>query len=120
MGNCNEASNDGWRNRGRGFVQITGNDDYSKFSKILGVEILGNPDLAFNGDIAAKIIVIRMRDGVFTGHELSNYFEPDLADWVGVRHIVSGQDNAQQIANFRRLFNTKRCYRSDLQVATAS
>ncbi|SCB30181.1 glycoside hydrolase family 19 protein [Rhizobium lusitanum] len=106
MGNGNEASGDGWRNRGRGFVQITGHDNYAKFSKILGIDLVGNPDLALSDDIAAKIIVIGMRDGIFTGHKLSNYFEPGSADWVGARYIVNGQDKAQQIANFGRQFYT--------------
>jgi len=106
MGNGNEASGDGWRNRGRGFVQITGHDNYAKFSKILGIDLVGNPDLALSDDVAAKIIVIGMRDGIFTGHKLSNYFEPTSADWVGARFIVNGQDKAQQIANFGRQFWT--------------
>lgn len=106
MGNGNEASGQGWLWRGRGYTQITGHDNYAKFSKILGVDILTNPDLALSDDIAAKIIVIGMRDGVFTGHKLSNYFEPDTADWVGARRIVNGQDKAQQIANFGRQFLT--------------
>lgn len=106
MGNGNEASGQGWLWRGRGFVQITGHDNYAKFSKILGIDILNNPDLALSDDVAAKIIVIGMRDGVFTGHKLSNYFEPASADWVGARSIVNGQDKAQQIANFGRQFLT--------------
>lgn len=106
MGNGPEASGDGWKYRGRGFVQITGHDNYAKFSKILGIDILSNPDLALSDDIAAKIIVIGMRDGIFTGHKLSNYFEPDSADWLGARYIVNGQDKAPQIASFGRQFWT--------------
>jgi putative chitinase len=101
-GNGNEASGDGWKYRGRGFVQITGRANYGKFATILGIDLVGNPDLALSDDVAAKIIVIGMRDGVFTGHKLSNYFEPASADWVGARCIVNGQDKAQQIANFGR------------------
>lgn len=106
MSNGNEASGDGWKYRGRGFVQITGRANYAKFSTILGVDLVSNPDLALSDDQAAKIIVVGMRDGVFTGHKLSNYFEPASADWVGARYIVNRQDKAQQIANFGRQFWT--------------
>ncbi|NTJ63547.1 hypothetical protein G6M50_38035 [Agrobacterium rhizogenes] len=104
MGNSDEASGDGWRNRGRGYCQITGHDNYAKFSKLLGVDLVSNPDLAMSDDIAAKIIVVGMRDGIFTGHKLSNYFEPDSADWVGARRIINGQDKAQQIASYAKQF----------------
>ncbi|WP_267550408.1 hypothetical protein [Rhizobium rhizogenes] len=106
MGNGNETSGQGWLYRGRSYVQITGRDNYAKFSTILGADLVGNPDLALSDDYAAKIIVVGMRDGIFTGHKLSNYFELGSADWVGARYIVNGQDKAQQIANYGRQFWT--------------
>jgi putative chitinase len=45
MGNGNEASGDGWRYRGRGFIQITGKDNYGSLSKATGVDYVANPDL---------------------------------------------------------------------------
>lgn len=36
MSNGNEASGDGWKYRGRGFIQLTGKDNYTKFSKSCG------------------------------------------------------------------------------------
>jgi putative chitinase len=36
MGNGSEASGDGWKYRGSGFIQITGKDNYTKFSKSCG------------------------------------------------------------------------------------
>lgn len=44
MGNGNEASGDGWKYHGRGYIQLTGKDNYTKFSKDAGVDCVNNPD----------------------------------------------------------------------------
>jgi putative chitinase len=45
MGNGNEASGDGWKFCGRGYIQLTGKDNYTKFSKFIGEDCVLNPDL---------------------------------------------------------------------------
>lgn len=45
MGNGDEASKDGWKFRGRGYIQLTGKDNYSAFDKAVDDDILANPDL---------------------------------------------------------------------------
>jgi len=45
MGNGNEASGDGWKFKGRGYIQLTGKDNYSNFDKTVNDDILSNPDL---------------------------------------------------------------------------
>jgi putative chitinase len=45
MGNGPEASGDGWKHRGRGYIQLTGKDNYTKFDKTVDDDILANPDL---------------------------------------------------------------------------
>ena len=45
MGNGNEASGDGFKFRGRGYIQLTGRDNYTAFGKSIGVAIEENPDL---------------------------------------------------------------------------
>jgi len=45
MGNGDEASGDGWKFRGRGYIQLTGKDNYSQFDKSVADDILANPDL---------------------------------------------------------------------------
>jgi len=45
MGNGNEASGDGYKFRGRGFIQLTGRDNYKAFDDAVEDSILENPDL---------------------------------------------------------------------------
>lgn len=44
MGNGDEASGDGWKYRGRGFIQITGKDNYSRLSNDTDIDYLSAPD----------------------------------------------------------------------------
>ena len=45
MGNGDEKSRDGWKYRGRGYIQLTGKDNYSAFDKFVDDDIVNNPDL---------------------------------------------------------------------------
>jgi putative chitinase len=46
MGNGNRNTGDGWRFRGRGYLQLTGRTNYKAFSEHIGdVNIMINPDL---------------------------------------------------------------------------
>jgi|APGre2960657444_1045066.scaffolds.fasta_scaffold09636_1 putative chitinase len=45
MGNGDEASGEGWKYRGRGYIQLTGKSNYTKFDGTVGDDITGNPDL---------------------------------------------------------------------------
>ena len=44
MGNGVEASGDGYKFRGRGYIQLTGKENYTAFGKSIGVDIPSNPD----------------------------------------------------------------------------
>jgi len=45
MGNGDEASKEGFQFRGRGYIQLTGKNNYSNFSKFIGEDCVANPDL---------------------------------------------------------------------------
>jgi putative chitinase len=45
MGNGDEASGDGWKYKGAGYIQLTGKDNYAAFDKFVEDDILANPDL---------------------------------------------------------------------------
>jgi putative chitinase len=44
MGNGSEASGEGYKFRGRGYIQLTGKDNYTAFGKSIGEDMVANPD----------------------------------------------------------------------------
>jgi putative chitinase len=45
MSNGDEASGDGWRFRGRGYIQLTGRSNYTAFNRFVSDDVIANPDL---------------------------------------------------------------------------
>lgn len=45
MGNGDEASKEGFKFRGRGYIQLTGKSNYTNFAKFIGEDTVANPDL---------------------------------------------------------------------------
>ena len=45
MGNGLEVSGDGYKFRGRGYIQLTGKDNYTAFGKAIAEDIPSNPDV---------------------------------------------------------------------------
>lgn len=53
MGNGPESSGDGYRYRGRGYIQLTGHDNYMQYAAATATDALNNPDLVSSPDGAA-------------------------------------------------------------------
>ena len=45
MGNGDESSGDGWRYKGRGFIQVTGKNNYTACGKALELDLVKHPEL---------------------------------------------------------------------------
>ncbi len=45
MGNGDEASKEGFKFRGRGYIQLTGKSNYTNFARFIGEDTVSNPDL---------------------------------------------------------------------------
>ena len=95
----NTRPGDGWRYRGRGFVQLTGRRNYALASRKLGIDLLTDPELAREPEVAAHILFRGMIEGWFTGKKLADYIRPrQQARYVAARRVVNGLDRARRIA----------------------
>lgn len=90
---------------GRGFVQLTWYENYQLMGRLLGIDLLNNPELALKTDIAAEILVEGMTKGAssfgdFTGKSVEHYFNSKVNDPISARKIVNGLDKADLIAGY--------------------
>jgi putative chitinase len=95
----NTRPGDGFLFRGRGYVQITGRDNYRKASERLRVDLVAFPDEALKPEIAAKILVRGCLEGWFTGATLA-----DFDSYADMRRVVNGRDRAVLIAGHAEAF----------------
>ncbi|MGA7439301.1 MAG: XVIPCD domain-containing protein [Luteibacter sp.] len=66
----NTQPGDGWKYHGRGFIQLTGCDNYTKAAAGLGIDLVNHPELAEDRDNAAKIAVYYWQSRVIPkGHQ---------------------------------------------------
>ncbi len=83
---------------GRGYVQITWEKNYKKYSDILEIDLPGMPDLAMNELVALFILVHGFKTGTFTGRKISDYINKFQTDFVDARRCINGTDHAEDIA----------------------
>ena len=100
----NTEPGDGYRFRGRGYVQITGRANYARMTEALALgddeDLVRDPDQALRPVIAYRIMSLGMRKGLFTGRKLADYINDDGCDYKEARRIINGQDQAELIAGY--------------------
>lgn len=103
MGNTEPG--DGWRFRGRGFLQITGRDNYRRYGDMTGLDLVGDPDLLVR-DLKASILVAA---AFWSDNGLSSYADANNAAAVS-RGINLGNPRSGTMANDEdgRIYWTKR------------
>ncbi len=83
MGNGPAETGDGWRFRGRGYIHLTGKDNYKRYGEYLGLDLENNPELAEKEDIAAEIAA-----EFWYRSDLNE--AADVLDLVAIRRKVNG------------------------------
>lgn len=90
LGNGDSKSGDGYRYRGRGIgAQFTGKVNYEKFGKMLNIDLVGNPDLAMDLGVGAKVLYVGSTQGLFTGVGLTKYINNNKKDYINARRVVN-------------------------------
>jgi LysM repeat protein len=92
--------------KGRGYVQITGENNYEDWSEKFFWE--GNKTiltkyrslLLLNPDISATILVKGMMEWSFTGKDLPRYLGEKGLDFINARRTVNGRDRREDIAKY--------------------
>jgi len=101
-----------WRKRnlryypyyGRGFVQLTWKNNYKKYSDILDVDMLREPDIALRPNVALFVLVHGFKTGTFTGRKISDYINEEKTDFIKARRCINGSDKAHEIASIAERF----------------
>jgi len=84
---------------GRGYVQLTWLDNYKRASRKLGLDLTTDADAVMDPSVAAKILVVGMVEGWFTGKRLDQYINDNTKDYISARRIVNGTDKAREISS---------------------
>lgn len=53
----NDTPGDGWRFHGRGVIHLTGRSNYEKYGRLVGKDLVNEPDLAADPDVAADVAI---------------------------------------------------------------
>lgn len=110
MGNGNEASGDGYKNRGGGFMQHTGAEEMKILKARTGVDFVSNPDL-LNEEANAMIAAI----DYWNRRGLSNLADVDdldgISDLINIgRHTAAYgdangfKDRAEKLKAYKKVF----------------
>lgn len=100
-----------WPYFGRGYVQLTWEENYLKASKVFGVDFVKNPDLVMQPKYALPILFVGMEEGWFTGKDFDDYLDgvdendkEDLREFANARRIINGTDKQVEIGQHALVF----------------
>jgi putative chitinase len=94
---------------GRGHCQLSWYENYELMGRLLGIDLLNNPDKALEMEVSVKILFEGMLKaassfGDFTGRCLEQYFNETTDDPINARRTVNGTDKAELIASYYYVF----------------
>lgn len=94
----NKEPEDAQRYKGRGYVQITGRNNYTRFG------IADDPEKALEPQKAFEIMTDGMFKGAFTGKKITDYISSKGTDYHNARKVINGLDKADLIEDYANKF----------------
>src|SRR5688500_267088 len=88
----------------RGLVQLTHKSNYEKMKKAIGEDLVKDPSLAMNLDVAVKIMFEGMTTGCFTTRKLADFFDGKKEEWRDARKIINGLERADLVASYAKSY----------------
>ena len=102
MGNGNELSGDGWKYRGRGYIQLTGKDNYKLLDQFVPENLIDNPDLVATKYPLMSAAWFFNKNGL---HKLA-----DKGDNDSVVVLITKKINVKLLGLDERILNFKKFY----------
>ena len=98
----NDQPGDGFKYRGRGWIQLTGKANYQAAAPAAGADIVNNPDLAAGAAVANRTAIHYFETRVMNRTQANNI--------VQISRLVNGGNNglAQRVAAFEQLLDNLR------------
>lgn len=101
----NNAEGDGAKYKGRGFIQLTGKDNYRKYGERLGIDLVHDPERALEPEIAARLLAEFLKD---KKDRIATAWANE--DWATARRLVNGGSHGLDVfsglvAEARRRFD---------------
>lgn len=96
----NTQAGDGLRFKGRGLIQLTGRANYKKMSDKVGKDLIANPQLVEEPDLAVEVSTIFWRDRMRSGLNLNEW-----ADKFNLQQPVDSSANWSVHENITRAIN---------------
>jgi putative chitinase len=102
MGNGDEASGDGFKYRGRGYIQLTGKNNYQAFSGFIGEDCVASPDLVATTYPLASAAFFFNSNNIWAICDRG----ANDATVTSVTKVVNGGTHglAERIQNFKKFF----------------
>lgn len=89
---------------GRGHVQLTWLENYQHTSRLIGLDLVKEPDLMLDPVISARVLIGGLMDGRWNGQKKGIAYYLNRNDLRGARRTVNVTDKWKTIANYYKSF----------------
>lgn len=103
MGNGDELTKDGWKYRGRGYLQTTGKENYKFFSNFIGEDCVSNPDLVSTKYPLASAAYFFNANGLWS---ICDKGSDDKTVGLVTKRVNGGTNGLdERLENFKKYYN---------------